>query len=75
MMVFGGGRLDVCNDVRYLRQPNDRGRRHHRPGEDIGSRRVSMDTDRHDDHTDEIIAGAIPRSNSVPSVQIQCRAG
>ena len=25
MMVFGGS-LDVCNDIRYLRQPNDRGR-------------------------------------------------
>jgi len=25
-MVFGGGRLDVYKDIRYLRQPNDRGR-------------------------------------------------
>ena len=31
------------------------------------------DTDRNDDQTDEIIAGSLPHSNSVPSVQIQCR--
>jgi hypothetical protein len=39
MIVFGGGCLNVLNEVRGARfQPIDRGHRHHRPGRDTNRR-------------------------------------